>query len=208
LNDSTPEPRPETGARPLEQDDLDGHTIEELSDYLDRGREPRDPSIEASPVAQHALAALSRLRTIAPRILEAEAKARPPRNDSWIKRILDQIGMQLTAGRDIPIRSDAPNATLSISEGAVRALVREVGDGLDGMIVERCRLEGDVGEPGAPVAVTVEISVFVGTDSTAVTRTLRLGVLDALATHTELNVTGVTITVRDTDLTEDEAQEN
>ena len=203
MTDSTT-PRPDPDASPLEPQNLDGHTIEQLSDYLDRGRLPRDASIETSPGAQHALAALSRLRTIAPKILEAEAAAKPPANDGWIKRILDQIGIQANAGRDIPIESDAPTATLSISEGAVRALVREVGDELSGMFVERARLEGDVETPGAPVAVTVEISVFHGTNPNEVIEQLRVGVTDALATHTELNVSGVTVNVRHPDVRAEE----
>ena len=200
MNDITPAPRPDPGASPLEPQNLDGHTIEELSDYLDRGRQPRDASIETSPGAQHALAALSRLRTIAPKILEAEAAAKPPANDGWIKRILDQIGIQANSGRDIPIEADAAGATLSISEGAVRALVREVGDELPGMFVERAKLEGEVETPGAPVAVNVEISIFHGTNPTEVMDELRSGVLAALGTHTELNVSEVTITVRHPDV--------
>jgi len=207
MSDSTSAPRHEPGVSPLEPQNLQGHTIEELSDYLDRGREPRDASIETSPGAQHALAALSRLRTIAPRILEAEAKAKPPENESWIRRILDQIGVQASAGRDIPIRADVPTATLSISEGAVRALVREVGDDLEGMFVERCRLQGDVEIAGSPVTVTVEISVFRGTDPATVIEELRSGVVDALALHTELNVADVTVTVRHPDVPETEENE-
>ena len=203
MTDSTT-PRPDPDASPLEPQNLDGHTIEQLSDYLDRGRLPRDASIETSPGAQHALAALSRLRSIAPKILEAEAAAKPPANDGWIKRILDQIGIQANAGRDIPIESDVPSATLSISEGAVRALVREVGDELPGMFVERARLEGDVETAGAPVAVSVEISVFHGTNPTDVMEQLRTGVLDALATHTELNVSEVTVNVRHPDVPAEE----
>ena len=39
-------------------EDLDGHTIEELSDYLDAGRTPVDASIEGSPGCRIALDAL------------------------------------------------------------------------------------------------------------------------------------------------------
>ena len=136
--------------------------------------------------------------------VEAEAEAKPPANDGWIKRILDQIGVQASAGRDIPIRTDAPGATLSISEGAVRALVREVGDELSGMIVERVRLEGDVETPAAPVGVVVEISIFLGADPTEVAERLRAAVVDALSSHTELALTEVTVTVRHPDLRGDE----
>jgi hypothetical protein len=194
------DPSPASGSGALEPQNLDGHSIEDLSDYLDRGRIPRDPSIETSPGAQHALAALSRLRSVAPKILEAEAQSKPPTNDGWIKRILDQIGVQASAGRDIPIGTDAPGATLSISEGAVRALIRDVGDELAGMIIERVRLVGDVETHSAPVEVNIEISVFHGVDPSEVIERLRTGVLDDLADHTEIIVTEVTVSVRHRDL--------
>lgn len=191
---------------PLDPQFLDGHTVEELSDYLDRGRTPADPAIESSPGAQNALAALARLRSIAPKVLEADAKARKPRNDGWIQRILDQIGVQAHAGRDIPIHHDEVGADLSISEGAVRAIVREVGDDLDGAIVERCRLDGEVDVPGSPVTIRIDISIFDGADSRQVLESLREGILAALALHTELTVAEVIIHVQDFHVPDDEGQ--
>ncbi len=189
---------------PLEDQNLDGHTIEELSDYLDRGRTPPDPSIESSPGAQNALAALSRLRAIAPRILEAEANAAPERDESWIKRILDQIGVQAHAGRDIPISYDRTTARLSISEGAVRALVRQAGDEMDGLIVERCVLDGDVEHADEPVVVTVRISVLTDADEKTLVPDFRSRVMRSLSLHTQLNVAEVIVRVRDADLDDED----
>ena len=42
----------------IEPDDLDGHTIDELADYLDAGMQPADPSIDDSAACQNALAAI------------------------------------------------------------------------------------------------------------------------------------------------------
>ena len=36
-------------------DDLDGHTFDELAEYLDRDRTPRDPDIESSAACRLAL---------------------------------------------------------------------------------------------------------------------------------------------------------
>jgi len=189
---------------PLDAHNLDGHTIEELSDYLDRGRLPMDPAIEASAGAQNALAALSRLRALAPRILEAEAKAQPARDASWIKRLLDQIGVQAHAGRSIPISHHDPEAQLSITEGAVRAIVRAVGDEIDGVLVERCRLNGDVETAGAAVTVVIDVSIYADAEAGPVIAELRTQVEAALVRHTELNVSGVDIVVRDFDKDPDE----
>jgi hypothetical protein len=188
---------------PLDGDDIDGHTIESLSDYLDRGREPRDPSIEASAAAQHALAALSRLRAVAPHVVAAGAEHFAPKNDNWISRILDQIGVQAHAGRDIPITHHAEGAILSISEGAVRALVREAGDLTEGLLVEKSRLDGDIESAGAPVDIHVVVSTFDDADPAAVIAEFQQRVLDILQQHTELVVTSVTVRVHETDL-EDE----
>lgn len=179
---------------------IDGHSLEELSDYLDRGREPRNPAIESSPSAQHALSALSRLRDVAPRILRNDEKFFAPENESWITRILDQIGIQAHAGRDIPIAHDQAGAVLSITEGAVRGLVREVGDDIDGLIVERCRLRGEIDDPDAAITVQVEVSTFTSADTAAVVEELRLGVARALALHTELRIAEITVDVHEDDL--------
>ncbi|MCU1543441.1 MAG: hypothetical protein JWM50_1306 [Microbacteriaceae bacterium] len=196
----------ESTTAPLDHEALDAHTVEELSDYLDRGREPRDPAIESSPAAQHALAALSRLRAVAPRVMAADAHRFAPKNENWIKRILDQIGVQAHAGRDIPIPYDVDGAVLSIAEGAVRALVRDAGDETEGLLVERVRLEGDVESPEAHVEVHVMVSTFDGLDEKRVTAAFSERALDALQKHTTLRITSITVRVHDTDLSAEEGQ--
>lgn len=190
----------------LDPDNLDGHSVESLSDYLDSDRTPRDESIESSPAARNALAALSRLRAVAPRIIAADAEHFAPKTDHWITRILDQIGVQAHAGRDIPISHDVPGADLSISEGAMRAIIREVGDGMDGLLVERCRLKGDVGTPGAPVDIHVEISTSSDADVSAVTEDFRARVEPAILRHADITISSITVQVRDTDLDDEEVQ--
>ncbi len=155
-----------TGGDAQERDpseaDLDGHTIEELSEYLDRGRTPADPSIDESPGCRIALAALVRLRTVSQSLLEADAEAEAAasvseRDDRWVRRILGSISRDAHAGRDIPVRSDDPRATLVLTEGAVRGMVRAAGDGVGGVLLGRCRLDGDVTVPGNPIGVFIEI---------------------------------------------------
>lgn len=191
---------------PLDPDNLDGHSVESLSDYLDSGRTPRDEAIESSPAAQHALAALSRLRAVAPRIILADSERFAQKTDHWITRILEQISVQAHAGRDIPISHDVSGANLSISEGAVRGIIREVGDDMHGLLIERCRLDGDIETPGAPVDIHVEISTFEGTDVVAAPTDLGERVEQAVLRHADLTISSVTVQVRDTDLTEAEVQ--
>ena len=177
--------------------DLDGHTIEQLSDYLDRGMVPSDPTIDSSPGCQIALRSLSRLHSIAAGVLEAEARAEPVRDDSWIERIISRIVLEARAGRTIPFHSPSGTARLAITEGAVRGIIRGAGDLMDGVLIGRCRLEGDVTVPGEPITVTVDVSVAWGESIPGMVERVRHAIREALTKHTELTVVGIDITVHD-----------
>jgi len=181
----------------LEPDDLDGHTIEELSDYLDAGRSPADASIDASPGCQIALAALARLRSLSGSILDAEASGEPVPDESWISGIVQNIGREARAGRSIPLSHPSPSASLALTEGSVRGLIRAAGEEAGGLVVGRCRLDGDVATPGAPVAIQVEVSAYGDESIPAAAARLRTAISEALGRHTELVVTAIDITVQD-----------
>lgn len=181
----------------LPEDELiDGHTLDELSDYLANGRRPADPAIDDSPECQAALAALERLGRATTQLLEAEAAATPA-DDTWVSRILTGIRLDVQAGRRVPIVHDDPTADLSLTEGAVRALVRSVGDDVDGVIVGRCRLDGDIETPGSPIAVHLEISVRFGLPLDATAAAVRNAVAAELVKHAELTVAAVDVVVTD-----------
>jgi hypothetical protein len=178
---------------------IDGHTLDELSDYLARGRRPADPSIEDSAECRAALASLERLSRTTRDLLEEEA-ARAPVDDTWVSRVLDGIRLDVRAGRRVPLALHPPldtGADLGLTEGALRALVRTVGDSIDGVIVGRCRLDGDLESLGAPVSVHVEISVRYGSPLVEVAAEVRAAVAAELARHAELTIAGVDVTITD-----------
>ena len=183
---------------PLLPDDdmIDGHTLDELGDYLARGRTPADPAIEGSAECRAALEALERLSRTTRTMLEADAASRPA-DDGWVARILDGIRLDVQAGRRIPVSHPDPGADLALTEGAVRALIRGVGDGIDGVIVGRTRIDCDVETIGAPVEVHVEISVRYGEPFAELARRMREAVVAELARHAELAVAAVDVTVTD-----------
>ena len=181
----------------LENTDLDGHSIEELSDYLDAGRLPRDDSIESSPGCLIALASLERLRNAAWALLEAEADADPERDSAWIGRLMGTISREARAGRDIPISSGDASVALSVTEGSVRGLIRAAGDDVGGVLIASCSLDGDVTRPGEPITVNIAASVAWGLSLPMLAQELRASILAALARHTELVVEGVNVTIRD-----------
>lgn len=181
----------------LDPGDLDGHTIDELSDYLDRGRTPRDDSIEDSPGCRLALQSMERLRRVAPVLLDADAAHAAPVDEGWLQRVLAGIALDARAGRRIPLSHPSPDADLGITEGAVRGLVRAAEAEVDGVLVGRCRIDGDVTTPGAPIEVRVDASVAYGIPILPTAALLRDAIAARLARHTELNVAAVDVVVHD-----------
>ncbi|MFJ2543099.1 Asp23/Gls24 family envelope stress response protein [Microbacterium sp. NPDC087589] len=181
----------------LEPGDLDGHTLEELSDYLEADRLPLDPSIEGSPGCQLALDALERLRGLGGQLIEADAAASPEVDDSWVDRILSGIALDARAGRRIPFDDPDPSVDFGITEGAVRGLIRSAENAVPGILVGRSTLDGDVAVVGEPIRIAVEVNVVYGeTIPTAVER-LRAEIAERLRRQTDLTVTSIDVTVRD-----------
>ncbi|TFC13237.1 hypothetical protein E3O19_12245 [Cryobacterium algoritolerans] len=176
---------------------LVGHTIEELSDYLDRNRTPADPTIDDSPQCQIALRSLQRLRGVQRSLLSSDVERESERSDGWVRSILQNINLEARSGRDIPIAHPSPTARLVVTEGAVRGLLRATGDGIENIIVGRCRLDGDVTAPGTPITIRVDAAVCQGENIPAKAQALRQSLYAALAQHTDLTIAAIDITVRD-----------
>ncbi|MGO1768767.1 MAG: hypothetical protein ACTHZX_02330 [Microbacterium sp.] len=181
----------------LEPEDLDGHTIEELSDYLDAGRTPPDPAIEASAGCRIALDALQRLRGFTTDLVAADEAAEPEPDEGWVRGILAGITSDARAGRRIPLAPEEHDADLGITEGAVRGLIRAAEDAVPGVLVGRCRLDGDVTLPGMPIPVRVDVSVAYGARIPDAVAGIREEIAAILAAHTDLVVAAIDITVRD-----------
>ena len=204
ISSDTPDSVAAWGVQNDEPDQLDGRTIEQLSDYLDRSKMPADPSIDQSPACQIALASLERLHGAMSLMVQDEADRAPSRDDSWVTTILEGIVRDSRSGRDIPISHPAPTARLAITEGAVRGLVRAAGDTVDNLIVGRCRLDGEITTLGAPITVTIDASVYKGENIPVLADKLRDTLFGALRTHTELAIVGIDVIIRDIYLTKPE----
>jgi len=181
----------------VEAADLDGHSLEELGDYLDRDRTPVDPSIEASAGCQLVLQAMTRLRATTRALIDADIAAAPAPSESWVQQILTRIALDARAGRRIPFVHPSPTADLAITEGAVRGLIRAAELDVHGVLIGRCRLDGDLATPGAPVRVSVEASVLWGERVPTVADRLRAAIRERLVAHTDLDVQGIDVTIRD-----------
>ncbi|RKQ89350.1 hypothetical protein U746_1680 [Mycolicibacterium mucogenicum 261Sha1.1M5] len=181
----------------LRPEDLDGVTIEQLSEYLDRERTPPDPRIEASAGCQRALDALQRIGELSPLLLDADAAAEPPAQDSWVQGVLAGIALDVHAGRRIPIAVDSPAADAGITEGALRGLVRRAERAAPGTLIGKCTFVGDITEPTAPVRVAIELSVPYGAAIHAAADAVRQEIRSLVTTHTTVALTDVDIIVRD-----------
>jgi len=188
---------PEVRRLGIEPDDLDGHTLDELADYLEAGRTPRDASIEGSPGCQLALDALARLQGLGGQLIDADAAAMPPVEDSWVDRILSGIALDARAGRRVPLDDQDPAADFGITEGALRGLIRSAENAVPGVLVGRTALDGDVTAIGAPVAIGIEVSMLYGEPIPEAVSQLRREVADRVRRHTDLHVTSIDVTVRD-----------
>jgi len=172
-------------------------STERLADYLDAGRQPWDPALEEHPGNRARLAAMERLRALTGRMLADDAEAERDATPSWVAGVLDQVRQEARTGRDIPLAPPGERVQLTLTEGAVRGLVREAGDGVDGCVVLACRLDGDVTVPGEPVVVSVVVSVLFGRSFDEVSDAVRAAVAAALAEQTEIVVARLDVSVRD-----------
>ncbi|MFJ4173483.1 Asp23/Gls24 family envelope stress response protein [Microbacterium sp. NPDC089696] len=181
----------------LEPSDLDGYTLDDLTDYLEAGRVPRNPSIEASPGCQLALDALERLQGLGGELIDADSAAMPEVEDGWVDRILSGIALDARAGRRIPLAASDPVDDFGITEGAVRGLIRSAENAVAGLLIGHSSLEGDVATPGVPIRIAIDVNAFYGTSIPTAVERLRAEVADRVRRHTDLVVTAVDITVRD-----------
>lgn len=174
-----------------------GTTIEQLSDYLDRDRTPADPHIETCPDCLNALEALERVGRLSRDLIDADAAELPAPPESWFERIFTSIQEELRAGRSFPISHPDPRVQITVTEGAVRALLRDTGDAIDGVFISRTEIVGDAETLGAPVEINLTASVRFGTSIQQLTAELREVAYAALAKHTDLTVVAVNISVDD-----------
>lgn len=173
-----------------------GRRIEDLSDYLDNGTSPDADHIDNCPQCQARLAGLRSLSAAVRGLMDDDEATAAADDAGWLDGLLANLHLETRAGRSIPLGSDGPDE-LSETEGAVVALIRRVGDATGGVLIGRCRLEGDIGTAGAPVEVRVNVSARYGPPLPALAEELRLAIHAELVHQTELNVVAVHVAFTD-----------
>lgn len=170
-------------------------SLEELSDYLDADRTPPRPDIDGDAEATAALTRLESLRSATRDLLDAEAAG--DEDAGWISAVLASVRTTAHAGRDIPVRDDDPSSTLVVTEGALRQLVRALGDEIPGVVVRRTRFTGELETAGGPV--DVEVSIVASADGPVHLRAEAFGSLveQTLAAHAPFVVRSLVVRVAD-----------
>lgn len=174
-----------------------GHSLADLSAYLDTGQIDDPAHLERCPECQAALASLRHLSQLGGELLRSDVADAGSGNGDWMQSILDNLRLELRPGRSIPLQAEHPDDTLWESEGAVSALIRSVADALPGTAAGKCRLQGEVTTMGAPITVEVEVAVVYGHPMEERAATLRDELARTLAAQTELNIQAINITVTD-----------
>jgi hypothetical protein len=174
-----------------------GYSLDDLAGYLERGRTPAIAAIDDNPACQAMLASLERMTALSRELVETDASTGPPLDEAWLGSLLSTIGRELHAGRDLPFSSADPDTRLSITEGAVRELVRAAGDSVTGVLVGSVSIDGAI--EGA-VSVSLTVSVVLRAPIVALAQAVRERVHSELLKHTELAVESIDVTVVDVHL--------
>jgi uncharacterized alkaline shock family protein YloU len=174
-----------------------GHTLEELSLYLDTGDFPDPGHLDSCPECRNGLDSLRRLSTAGSELFSSDLADAGSGSDDWMKNILANLKLELRPGRTIPLRSEDPLDRLTETEGSVLALVRSVTDSTPGAVAGKVRLEGDVTVPGEAITVNLDLAVVFGHPLLGRATALRRDLGEALARHTELNIAAIDITITD-----------
>ena len=174
-----------------------GFTLDDLSDYLDRGRVPAIRAIDESPECQAMLASIERMGSLTRDLVAQDQREQPALEEGWLGGLLEAISREVRAGRDIPLTAPDPRATLTVTEGAIRELIRSAGDSVGGALVGSCTLEGDVDAVGGLVTVALTISVVPQTPVVELAEQVRQKVYTQLLAHTELSIGSIDVTVSD-----------
>ncbi len=173
-----------------------GRRIEDLGDYLDSGVSADAEHIDHCPQCQARLAGLRSLRAAAMELMDDDVASAAADDSGWLEAMLANLALETRAGRSIPL-DGGPLDRLTETEGAVIALVRSVGDSLGGVLIGRCRLDGDVTVAGAPVEININVSARYAYPLPRLADQLREAVMAELLLQTELNVAAVNVAFTD-----------
>jgi hypothetical protein len=173
------------------------HSLEDLDQYLRTGQPNLEPHLKTCAECRSNTRALTHLHDLTAALIQDDIHRAETGDTTWLENIVAKLRLETRAGQTLPFTPSHTEDPLPHTEGSVTALLRTTGDTITGATIGRCQLHGDLATPGAEVRVQVHISALWGHPLPDLVRTLRHRLFDALTRHTELNITGIDITVTD-----------
>lgn len=168
-----------------------GRTLEQLSAYFDAGRSPRVAAIEEDAECRAMLASMERLSRLTRALVVEESGAV---DAGWVDRVLAVVRDEVRAGRDLPLEAIDDRTETTVTEGALRELVRRAGDEVDDVLVGSVELRIDEA-PALHVRVT--IGVRFGSPMRARADAVRAAIGAALAAHAPAPVREIDVVIDD-----------
>ncbi|MHA7142097.1 MULTISPECIES: hypothetical protein [unclassified Arthrobacter] len=174
-----------------------GHSLDELEEYLRTGQSAAEQHYLRCPECQAGLAGLRSLQRLSGQLAAADTEQAGSADEPWLQSILGNLRLEMRSGRSIPLSSEYPEDAFFETEGSLLALIRRIGDDVDGATIGKCRLHGDITTPGADVMIEVNVTAFFGYPLPAMIESLRSRIAAMISTHSELNLTSIDVTVTD-----------
>ncbi|GAA3690023.1 hypothetical protein GCM10023081_29380 [Arthrobacter ginkgonis] len=182
-------------------------TPEDLGDALVAGSPSPEDHVRGCPECRARLEALRRLEALSAELLQEDIRAAGAGDQSWLEDVLANLSLEPKAGRSVPRAGIRPEGVHGNgvpedsgcfrTEGSIISLIRATGDSVDGTIIGKCRLHGELATAQAPVRVEVSVTALWGYPLPGLAADLRATLSGALAAHTDLNVAAIDILVTD-----------
>lgn len=144
----------------------------------------------------------ARLRATGRELLDAEAR-RGPDLEAIVESVAAQIRREARAGRDIALAGSEPEARMLVTEGALRGALRDAVDDVEGVIVGRCAVRGDISAATGPLGASVAVSVAWPARLPEVADRIRAAVVRCLAEQTGRTPAGIDVDIIDLHLPEE-----
>ena len=84
-----------------------------------------------------------------------------------------------------------------ITEGALKALIRDAGDAVPGALLGRIVFDGDVSDPHTELTVAIQVMVRPHTVIPTAVALIRQAAMDSLSRHTTARITAINVTIVD-----------
>lgn len=142
------------------------------------------------------LAELRALRLATEELVSTEI-AEQSKDTSWLDTLMSNMVFEARAGRAIPLRAEYTVDSFSVSEGALISAVRYAADQLEGIVIGRCQLVGNVENAEAKITVNATASAEFGIDALVAAQSLEHVIQKELERVAHLRPESINVVVGD-----------